>query len=80
MNRYWKLLFRTARYHYIIVGKLQASIELPGINDMWSLRTSDTDNFDKYLVQSFTGETKILAISNEEMNEVPCIYYSCPHS
>jgi DNA damage-binding protein 1 len=47
----------------------QASIELPGINDMWSLRSDDTEQFDKYLVQSFTGETKILAITNEEMTE-----------
>ena len=48
----------------------QASLEVPGIKALWSLRTHEDAEFDKYLVQSFVGETRILAIENEEMGEV----------
>lgn len=48
----------------------QASLEVPGIKALWSLRTNEHANFDKFLVQSFIGETRILAIENEEMGEV----------
>lgn len=48
----------------------QASLDVPGIKGLWSLRTSEAAAFDKYLVQSFIGETRILAIENEEMGEV----------
>jgi DNA damage-binding protein 1 len=36
---------------------------------MWSLRQTDDSIFDKYLVQSFTQETRILVIEEEEMSE-----------
>ena len=39
---------------------------------MWSLKPSDESPFDKYLVQSFIGETRILAIEEEELAEVSC--------
>lgn len=48
----------------------QASLEVGGIKGLWSLRTSEGAAFDKYLVQSFVGETRVLAIENEEMGEV----------
>ena len=47
----------------------QASIEIPGIKGLWSLRTSLTSAFDKYLVQAFIGQTRVLAIESEEMSE-----------
>ncbi len=48
----------------------QASLEISGIKGIWSLRTSETAEYDKYLVQSFTTETRILAIEGEELGEV----------
>eukprot|EP00291_Cryptomonas_curvata_P008383 CAMPEP_0172198090 /NCGR_PEP_ID=MMETSP1050-20130122/27879_1 /TAXON_ID=233186 /ORGANISM="Cryptomonas curvata, Strain CCAP979/52" /LENGTH=486 /DNA_ID=CAMNT_0012874843 /DNA_START=773 /DNA_END=2230 /DNA_ORIENTATION=- len=47
----------------------QASVELPGIKGLWSLRESYDARFDRYLVQSFIGETRVLAIADEEMVE-----------
>ena len=40
-----------------------AEIELPGIQGMWSLRETSTAVHHKYLVQSFVGETRMLAVS-----------------
>ena len=54
----------------------QASLEVPGIKALWSLRTHEDAEFDKYLVQSFVGETRILAIENEEMGEVSIVIQS----
>jgi DNA damage-binding protein 1 len=48
----------------------QASLEIPGIKGLWSLRTSETTEFDKFLIQSFVGETRILSIEGEEMGEI----------
>ncbi|KAG5189499.1 hypothetical protein JKP88DRAFT_353064 [Tribonema minus] len=48
----------------------QASIELEGIKGMWSLREGHAAPFDKYLVQSFITETRVLAIEDDEMGEV----------
>lgn len=36
---------------------------------MWSLQASDESYFDKYLVQSYAFECRVLAIENEEMGE-----------
>jgi DNA damage-binding protein 1 len=45
-----------------------ASIELPGIQGMWALRDgSSTGGFDKYLVQSFVSETRVLTVSAAEV-------------
>ena len=44
----------------------QASVELPGIKGMWNLRATAMDAFDKYLVLSFVGETRILAINEDD--------------
>lgn len=42
-----------------------AAIELAGIKGMWSLRPSNSHH-DKYLVQAFISETRVLAIEEEE--------------
>jgi len=47
----------------------QAQVELPSIKGMWSLRPSSTVPHDKYLVVSFVGETRLLAIEDEELGE-----------
>ncbi|KAJ8762650.1 hypothetical protein K2173_010671 [Erythroxylum novogranatense] len=44
----------------------QASVELPGIKGMWSLRPSTDDPFDTFLVVSFISETRILAMNLED--------------
>ncbi|CAM9422865.1 unnamed protein product, partial [Hapterophycus canaliculatus] len=42
-----------------------AAIELAGIKGMWSLRPTST-NHDKYLVQAFISETRVLAFEEDE--------------
>ena len=37
---------------------------------MWSLRPQWGSEFDKFLVQSFIGETRVLSIEDEELAEV----------
>ncbi|WIA28318.1 hypothetical protein OEZ86_010868 [Tetradesmus obliquus] len=44
-----------------------AAMELPGIKGVWSLRASWMDAFDSHLVLSFVGETRLLAISEEDV-------------
>jgi DNA damage-binding protein 1 len=64
--------FKDGSLHVVRSGigiQEQASIEIDGINGIWSMKGSYGD-YDKYLVQSFTGETKILAIADDEMSEV----------
>jgi DNA damage-binding protein 1 len=47
----------------------QAAVDLPGIKGIWSLRKSFGSQWDSFLVQSFVGETRVLAIDDEEMGE-----------
>ena len=47
----------------------KAEVEIPGLRGIWNLRASFHDEFDKYLVQSFINETRILAITDDEMEE-----------
>ena len=48
----------------------QASIELPGVKGMWSMKRSLND-FDTYLVLTFIGETRVLGLNDEdELDEV----------
>eukprot|EP00281_Chroomonas_sp_CCMP1168_P025534 CAMPEP_0206228886 /NCGR_PEP_ID=MMETSP0047_2-20121206/9404_1 /ASSEMBLY_ACC=CAM_ASM_000192 /TAXON_ID=195065 /ORGANISM="Chroomonas mesostigmatica_cf, Strain CCMP1168" /LENGTH=1100 /DNA_ID=CAMNT_0053652151 /DNA_START=70 /DNA_END=3372 /DNA_ORIENTATION=+ len=47
----------------------QAQVELPGIKGLWNLRDSYESEFDKFLVQSFIGETRVLEIADEELGE-----------
>ena len=44
--------------------KEYASVELSGIQGMWSLRRNFTDTQDTYLVQSFVGETRVLGVAS----------------
>ncbi|KAL0699191.1 hypothetical protein Bca4012_055313 [Brassica carinata] len=44
----------------------QASVELPGIKGMWSLKSSIDEAFDTFLVVSFISETRILAMNIED--------------
>eukprot|EP00878_Enallax_costatus_P005870 GHUV01006158.1.p1 GENE.GHUV01006158.1~~GHUV01006158.1.p1 ORF type:complete len:800 (+),score=216.97 GHUV01006158.1:186-2585(+) len=44
-----------------------AAMELPGIKGIWSLRRSWMDAYDSHLVLSFVGETRLLAISEEDV-------------
>lgn len=46
-----------------------ASIDLPGIKGMWALRTSADSRFDNTLVLSFVGQTRVLTLSGEEVEE-----------
>ena len=46
--------------------KEYASVELGGIQNMWSLRQSFDDTQDAFLVQSFVGETRVLGVSTGE--------------
>jgi DNA damage-binding protein 1 len=39
-----------------------ASVEIPGIQAMWSLRKTFDSSDDSYLVQSFVGETRVLGV------------------
>lgn len=48
----------------------QASMELQGLKGVWSLRQNESEVFDKFLVQSYIGETRVLAIQDEELGEV----------
>ena len=43
----------------------QATIDLPGIKGIWALRSSFASPFDKYLVQSFIDEIRVLAIEQD---------------
>lgn len=44
----------------------QASVELHGIKGVWSLRPAWDDAHDKFLVLTFVGETRVLAINPED--------------
>ncbi|GIL77367.1 hypothetical protein Vretimale_2808 [Volvox reticuliferus] len=44
----------------------QATVELPGIKGVWSLRSHYGDEYDKYLLLTFVGETRLLALNSEE--------------
>ena len=56
----------------------QASIELQGLKDLFSIKLSENDIYDKLLIQSYISETRILAIENDEMSEVSyCFKNNC---
>eukprot|EP01083_Nonionella_stella_P074583 202363_1 len=48
----------------------QAKIEMPGMKGIWALREKTDAKFDKYLVESFIGDTRILAVSDEGLEEI----------
>ena len=46
------------------IGMIEsASVEMEGIQNMWSVRKSYHDKQDAYLLQSFVGETRVLGVS-----------------
>ncbi|XP_052213076.1 DNA damage-binding protein 1-like isoform X2 [Dreissena polymorpha] len=45
-----------------------ASIDLPGIKGIWSLRV-DSEQYDNMLVLSFVGQTRVLQLAGEEVEE-----------
>ncbi|XP_059361867.1 DNA damage-binding protein 1 [Carassius carassius] len=46
-----------------------ASIDLPGIKGLWPLRSESGRNTDDMLVLSFVGQTRVLMLSGEEVEE-----------
>ena len=44
----------------------QASIELSGIRGLWSLRAEYSHDYDSFLVLTFVGETRLLAINEDD--------------
>lgn len=46
-----------------------ASVEMPGIQAMWSVREAYTSRQDAYLVQSFVGQTRVLGVTTVEADE-----------
>ncbi|KAE8747775.1 hypothetical protein FOCC_FOCC005387 [Frankliniella occidentalis] len=46
-----------------------ASIDLPGIKGMWALRTNSNSRFDNTLILSFVGQTRVLTLTGEEVEE-----------
>ncbi|XP_069681912.1 DNA damage-binding protein 1 isoform X1 [Periplaneta americana] len=46
-----------------------ASIDLPGIKGMWALRVATSSKFDNTLVLAFVGQTRVLTLNGEEVEE-----------
>ena len=44
----------------------EVSVELEGIRGLWSLRSAFDDEFDKLLVMTFVGETRVLGLDEDE--------------
>lgn len=49
----------------------QASIDLPGVKGIWSMKKRLSDEFDSYLILTFVGETRVLGMNSEdELDEI----------
>lgn len=46
-----------------------ASIDLPGIKGMWALQVASGDKYDNTLVLAFVGQTRVLSLTGEEVEE-----------
>lgn len=44
----------------------QATIDLPGIRGLWSLKARSDHTHDSFLILTFVGETRLLAINEED--------------
>lgn len=44
----------------------QATVELPGLKGIWSLRAGTAESYDTFLVVTFISETRVLAINVED--------------
>ncbi|GMI46059.1 hypothetical protein TrCOL_g13602 [Triparma columacea] len=47
----------------------EAEVEMPGIKGMWNLRKDFESPYDNYLLQSYISETRVLEITEDEMEE-----------
>jgi hypothetical protein len=47
----------------------QAVVDLPGIRGLWSLRPTTASPFDKFLVQSYSAETRVFSIEGDALEE-----------
>lgn len=70
----WALSFQDGSLRIVRNGigiNEQATVELPGIKGMWSLRSGSQEVHDQYLLVTFICETRILAINAEdELDEI----------
>jgi len=55
----------------------QAAIEMDGIKGLWALKPSLNAPFDKYLVMTFRGETRVLGLEDQTMEEVEVDAFEC---
>ncbi|KAF5741515.1 DNA damage-binding protein 1b-like [Tripterygium wilfordii] len=65
-------MYKNYSLHIVQIGtriNVQASVGLPGITGMWSIRSSTGDPFDNLLVVSFVSETRILAMTIDDKLE-----------
>nr|BAG64157.1 unnamed protein product [Homo sapiens] len=54
---------------FILTAKYNASIDLPGIKGLWPLRSDPNRETDDTLVLSFVGQTRVLMLNGEEVEE-----------
>ena len=47
-----------------------AEIEMEGIQGLWGLKENSSSEFDKYLITSFISETRVLAMTEEGLEEM----------
>ena len=47
-----------------------AEIEMEGIQGLWGLKENSSSQFDKYLITSFISETRVLAMTEEGLEEM----------
>lgn len=47
----------------------QANVDLPGIKGLWSLKPNSSARYDQYIVFALVGETRILSMTGEELEE-----------
>ncbi|KAI4468344.1 dna repair/rna processing cpsf family [Holotrichia oblita] len=53
-----------------------ASIDLPGIKGMWALNIGSIGNLDNTLVLAFVGQTRVLSLNGEEVEETDITGFS----
>eukprot|EP00494_Astrolonche_serrata_P000462 UN00466 len=47
-----------------------ASIEMPGVCGMWSLKKETKSEYESYLVEAFVEETRVLKVSETGLSEL----------
>lgn len=46
-----------------------ASVDLPGVKGLFAFQKDAVDGLDNYLLVSFVGETRVLMLAGEELEE-----------